>query len=430
MRLRDPQSRRALLDPRLLMYEAVRLVGSPLAALQRSLRKRRRLKRGGRFVPTLSVASAPLNLAQGPHVVFCGPSYGEFIMLERVAQALVQARPDVVITYCLRDAGAIEDLRASKPQLRIVQWPEERLGAVVRWLEEERPEVVVLAERFRYPVFVGAASRYGAKVVLMNGRSRARKGLKYRLLSPFYRWQFAGLSAMVMQREDYYEAARALAPDSCTVVLSGDIKTDLTPPTPNLDLERWLPDDLPLVAAGSTETAEEERMVLAAFNRLSGCRLLIAPRQPRNIEGLLENLRAAGLEFSQRSEDGGPAPVMVLDTMGELTAAYGRCVAAYVGGSFTEGGGGHNVMEPLLSGVPVAYGMQRGHFEGLQKLVEAEGVGTRIRDAEELAAFWGRFITDEAERSRVGEKGKRLLERSRGAIAKTVEVILPLIPKH
>jgi 3-deoxy-D-manno-octulosonic-acid transferase len=349
-------------------------------------------------------------------------------MMERVARALLLTRPDVMVSYCLRDAGAIQDLRKAKPSLRFVQWPEDRLVPTLRWLEEECPDVVVLVERFRYPTFVGAISRYGAKVALMNGRCRTRKGLKYRLLAPFYRWQFAGFSAMAMQREDYFEAAQEYAQPSCKVVFSGDIKTDLALPAANPGLEEWLPDDLPLVAAGSTETAEEERMVLAAFKRLSRCRLLIAPRQPKNIEGLLENLRAAGLAFSRRSENGQAAPVMVLDTMGELTLAYGRCVAAYVGGAFTEGGGGHNVMEPLLSGVPVAYGTQRGHFAGLQKLVESEGVGTRIRDEAELADFWGRFLRDEEERRRVGEKGKALLERSRGAIAKTAEVLLPLIP--
>ena len=300
----------------------------------------------------------------------------------------------------------------------------------LRWLDEEKPDVIVLAERFRYPTFVGTASRYGTKVVLMNGRCRPRKGLKYRLLAPFYRWQFAGFSAMAMQREDYYEAAQESAPPSCKVVLSGDIKTDLSPPGPNPGLGAWLPQDLPLVAAGSTETAEEERMVLAAFKRLTGCRLLIAPRQPRNIEGLLDNLDQAGLGYLRRSDQGAAAPVMVLDTMGELTAAYGHCVAAYVGGSFTEGGGGHNVMEPLLSGVPVAYGLRRGHFEALQKLAEEEGVGTRIANDAELAAFWQRFLANPAERERVGEKGKVLLERSRGAIAKTVEVIAPLIPRR
>jgi len=425
-----PRARRVLLDPRLLAFELASLVTSPLAGLQKSLRKRRRLARGGRFIPPISVGALNPNLAEGPHVVFCGPSYGEFIMMERVARALQAARPDVSVAYCLRDAGAVEDLRALKPSLRISLWPEERLGTTVRWLENETPDLIVLAERFRYPLFIGAANRYGAKVALMNGRSRARKGLKYQLFASFYRWQFAGLSAMAMQREDYFEAARESAPPSVKVVLSGDIKTDLTPPEPNPSLDAWLPNDLPLLAAGSTETSEEERMVLAAFGRLSGCRLLIAPRQPRVLDGLLSNLADAGLSYSRRSENGPPAPVMILDTMGELTAAYGRCVAAYVGGSFTEGGGGHNVMEPLLSGVPVAYGLRRGHFEALQKLAEAEGVGTRVANDEELAAFWRRFIERPDERTEVGDRGKALLERSRGAIGRTVEVLIPLIQKE
>lgn len=424
----DSRTRRVVRDPRLLAFELASLVTSPLIRLQKSLRKRRRLARGGRFIPPVAIPPLDPNAEKAPHVVFCGPSYGEFIMMERVARALQQARPDVSVAYCLRDAGAVADLRLSKPSLRISLWPEDRLGPNLEWLENETPDLVVLAERFRYPLFIGACNRYGAKVALMNGRCRTRKGLKYQLLAPFYRWQFAGLSAMAMQREDYFLAAKESAPPQVKVVLSGDIKTDLTPPDRNPNLDAWLPDDLPILAAGSTETSEEERMVLAAFGRMSGCRLLIAPRQPRAIEGLLANLAATGLAFSRRSENGPPAAVMILDTMGELTAAYGRGVAAYVGGSFTEGGGGHNVMEPLLSGVPVAYGLRRGHFEALQKLAEAEGVGTRITNDEDLAAFWKRFLDRPDERTEIGNKGKALLERSRGAIGRTVDVLVPLLP--
>jgi 3-deoxy-D-manno-octulosonic-acid transferase len=120
---------------------------------------------------------------------------------------------------------------------------------------------------------------------------------------------------------------------------------------------------------------------------------------------------------------------MLLDTLGELTTAYGACAAAYVGGSYTEGKGGHNVMEPLLSRVPVAYGRVRGHFEALQRLCEQHGVSARIADADELAAFFTLHLTDADERERVGAEGRRVIEASRGAVARTVDMLLPLLDR-
>ena len=49
------------------------------------------------------------------------------------------------------------------------------------------------------------------------------------------------------------------------------------------------------------------------------------------------------------------AQVLLLDTMGELTAFYAASDAAFVGGSLVPMGG-HNLLEPAALGVPVITG--------------------------------------------------------------------------
>ena len=48
--------------------------------------------------------------------------------------------------------------------------------------------------------------------------------------------------------------------------------------------------------------------------------------------------------------------VLILDTIGELRALYGRSAVAFVGGSLFAGRGGQNVGEPAAVSVPVLFG--------------------------------------------------------------------------
>lgn len=438
----EARLRRVWRDPRILAWWVFLLLTSPVLLL---LKLRRYIVRPrpwefdpGRWrVDDLTPAlTSGLREKDGPHVVFIGGGFGEMMMVDRIAGALREARPDVRITFCLRDPNTVAFLKEQRPEQNLAIWPFDALPPVSRWLGRQRPDVIVFTERFRFVTILTCAARYGARVALMNGRCRTREGVVYALSAPFYRWQFHAFSAMGMQREDYFRAAPKFARSDCDIRLTGDIKTDLK--EPSLDpqrragLDRWLAGDLPLVAAGSTETDEEDRMVLRAFveaRRAAPCRLLLAPRRPWLIEGLLATLAEMGLRVSRRTMESPPAEVMLLDTIGELAIAYGRCASAYVGGAYSEGSGGHNVMEPLLWGVPVAYGMRRGYFEALQRACEEHGVGTRIQGSEDLCAFWIRYLRDEAERSRVGEEGRRVIEINRGAVGRTVDMLMPLLDR-
>jgi 3-deoxy-D-manno-octulosonic-acid transferase len=242
---------------------------------------------------------------------------------------------------------------------------------------------------------------------------------------------------MSMQSDANAEAARAFAPEECRVISPGSLKADLVPKTMDDErrraMEAWLlPDDLPLVAAGSTTGLLDDALVVEAFHKVREqvpCRLLIAPRDPKREPELLARLGEYGLSVSRRSKNETPAEVLLLDTFGELATAYGFARAAYVGG-FLGKGGGHNVLEPAVHGVPVAYGPNRGHFEAEQRLLEGKGAGTKVANAAELAEFWIRFLLDSAERNRIGELGKAVLAESRGAVDRTAEEILELLERR
>jgi len=382
-------------------------------------------------VPELG-ASAP-NETSAPRVVFVGAGPGELVMIDRLVAALLVLRPDVEPVFCLRDLPAIERLQRKRPNARFCAWPFDFLVPVARWLRRERPSLVVFVDRFRFTTFACGVARSGARLALVNGRSRARTSRLYRLAAPYYRWQIGGFGLLAMEDAESEAAIRPYAAPGACVVGLGSLKAD-APHSEGGDgsLERWLETarDLPIVAAASTLDEDEEGIVFDAYESLRAerpARLLLVPRDPARAEGVADAARARGLAVGRRSRGEAPADVLLLDTFGELRQAYGPALAAYVGGSFGKGGG-HNVMEPLRWGLPVAFGPNPGNFAALQRSTLEGGVGTRIRDASELAGFWRRFVDDPVARETVAARARALCAENDGASRRTAEHLARLLP--
>ena len=72
------------------------------------------------------------------------------------------------------------------------------------------------------------------------------------------------------------------------------------------------------------------------------------------------------------SPAGGPPPVILIDTIGELGAVWGLADVAFVGGSLLPGRGGQNMMEPAAYGASVLFGPHTSNFrETVEQLLRA-----------------------------------------------------------
>jgi 3-deoxy-D-manno-octulosonic-acid transferase len=62
------------------------------------------------------------------------------------------------------------------------------------------------------------------------------------------------------------------------------------------------------------------------------------------------------------------ASIMILDTIGHLSAAYQYGTIAFVGGGFS--GSLHNILEPLAYGLPVLFGPKHEKFPEAQQFID------------------------------------------------------------
>lgn len=302
--------------------------------------------------------------------------------------------------------------------------------AVNRVFRTLRPRLVVIAETEIWPNLFKQCRRYGAGLLIVNGRISDKSAPRYRRWSFFFRRVFGYVDAILAQSERDRERFIEAGADSGMVSVGGNLKYDFRPSAATLprDLKAWLSQlgAGPVIVAGSTRENEEQptlegfRQVAARYPRAL---LILAPRHPQRFDEAARTIAASGLPFVRRSRL--PAPValpavLLLDSLGELSGLYPFADAVFVGGSLN-GWGGHNVLEPALHGKPVVVGRFMQNFQAIaDELLRAGGM-RQIESAEELGLALLDLIEDPARASELARRGQLVAESQRGATQRAVE---------
>jgi len=111
------------------------------------------------------------------------------------------------------------------------------------------------------------------------------------------------------------------------------------------------------------------------------------------------------------------ARVLVVDTMGLLSATYPFGQVAYIGGGF--GAGIHNTIEAAAYGLPVVFGPRYHHFREAQGLIDA-GAARSIKRYSELEAALGTALD---QHEYIGAKAAAYVQSELGATDKIYKEI-------
>jgi 3-deoxy-D-manno-octulosonic-acid transferase len=117
--------------------------------------------------------------------------------------------------------------------------------------------------------------------------------------------------------------------------------------------------------------------------------------------------------------------VLLLDTIGELSAIYGLADIAFVGGSLVPKGG-HNIIEPARHGVAIVVGNHTENFRDIIGLFQSRDA-LRVVGPAELPLVLMELISNEAERRALGQRAAEALRSQSGASEKTVAALEDLL---
>jgi 3-deoxy-D-manno-octulosonic-acid transferase len=174
----------------------------------------------------------------------------------------------------------------------------------------------------------------------------------------------------------------------------------------------------------------EEAAVLAAYRAAlrenPRLRLILVPRHKERFDAVATMLKSAGVAVRRRSErtppsatKGGPTVILV-DTIGELSAVWGLADLAFVGGSLFPGRGGQNMMEPAAFGASVMFGPHTHNFkDAVEGLLACHGA-RRVASPAELSSALREDLRDPEAANTRALAGREFVLAQHGAAARTV----------
>jgi 3-deoxy-D-manno-octulosonic-acid transferase len=397
-------------------------------------------------VPAAPAAPASASAARRQPVAwFHAVSLGEVAVLGTLVPAFRRRHPDYhVVVSSTTDSGLAEAHRRF-PDLRVIAFPFDFSWAVAAALDTVRPAVVVLVESELWPNFLAAARRRATPVLVVNARVSPRTFRRLRPVAALARRLILEpVTRFAVQESEYADRLRRLGVPEEKLVVTGSVKYDGATGERDAHATRALASLLAaervaatggcVWLAGSTH-APEEAIVLDVFTRLRRrfpeLRLLLVPRHPDRFAEVARLVEASGWPFVRRSSVRQPLaempPVVLLDTVGELGAAWGLADVGFTGGSLDGYRGGQSMIEPAGYGVPCLFGPHVWNFRDVARRLVEVGGAVVVPDAATLEVELARLIADAGLRARRGAAARELVRRQQGATARTLDVITAVL---
>jgi 3-deoxy-D-manno-octulosonic-acid transferase len=381
------------------------------------------------------VADARLDGSK-PVVWFHGVSVGEIHLLRQVIARFRERFPHWQCVVSTTTNTGHDEACKHFADIPVVYWPFDFTWAVRSALREIQPTLVILSEGEMWPNFVWAAKNQGVKLALINGRMSPRSAARFMT----FRWLLAGVFAKLdwigAQNDEYRRHYGALG--AVNVVTTGNIKYDgvnverLNAKTESMRSMLGISSDALVWVAGSTQDPEES-LAIGIYRRArvkhSTLRLILVPRHPERFDEVARILEKSGLPFVRRSA-GTPIPadaIILVDTIGELSAIWGLADLAYVGGSLDGKRGGQNMIEPSAYGAAVLFGPYTWNFKQTVADLLACEAAIQVQDGVMLEAEVLRLLDDSSIRQRLGGAARAFVLSQQGATERTLDELEALL---
>ena len=176
------------------------------------------------------------------------------------------------------------------------------------------------------------------------------------------------------------------------------------------------------IIAGSVWPEDISILKESIANTPAGWCWLIAPHEinGKTVKTLVDELpaqsqRYSTIDYSLLQQ----APVLVLDTIGLLSACYQYGQIGYVGGGMGTKGL-HNILEPAAAGIPIVIGKNYNRFPEAVELIKQEGV-VSIKSQHEAMENLLLLMQDNSIRKEKGGINQRFINTNMGATKKVMD---------
>jgi 3-deoxy-D-manno-octulosonic-acid transferase len=363
-------------------------------------------------------------------------SVGEVLAVSGLVEQVRRSFPDHrVLVTTTTDTGQELASKRFGPE-NVFYFPMDFAFAIRPYLRLLRPELIVLAETEFWPNFLRLAHASGARVAVVNARISDRSWPNYRRFRWVLRRMLRHVDLFLAQTQEDSARLQSIGANEERVQVAGNLKFDVNLPSPpaivaSLRKAFAMEEAGPILVCGST-VEDEEALLLKAFENLRVAHpravMILAPRHPERFGEVAELLRNLQIRSYRRSAWAGESlagGVLLMDTIGELSAVYGLADVAFVGGSLVPRGG-HNIIEPAQHGVAIVVGNHTENFRDIVALFQSRDA-VRIVGMAELPLVFMELLANDSERRALGTRAQETLCSQMGATSRTLEALQELL---
>lgn len=382
----------------------------------------------------------PRRTGNRPCIWLHAVSAGEVNVLQPLVEHLRHDVPhcDCVISTTTRTGYEIA--RKKFADLSVFYCPLDFSWSVRTALRRLRPDLLVLAELELWPNLIREAHSRGTFVAVVNGRLSEKSARGYSRIRGFARPLLRCIDLIAVQSEEYAQRFIDLGADQSVVQVTGSMKFDGAQTNRNNDTTSQLRqlaginEREVVFLAGSTQSPEEQ-LAIDTFRSLKDefaeLRLILVPRHPERFEEVAQLLERSGLSWQRRSklEDSrhDDARILLVDSMGELSAWWGCAHIGFVGGSMGKRGG-QSMIEPAAYGVATSFGPKTRNFRDVVQLMLRREAAVVVQDGDEMTAFVQHCLRKRDHLRELGMRAQKLVSEQLGATAKTTALLSWLLP--
>ncbi len=304
-----------------------------------------------------------------------------------------------------------------------------------RFIAHWRPDLAIFTESEIWPNLIFETESADIPIALVNGRMSERSYKRWRKSVRVARQLFGRFSIVLAQNKRLGQWFSDLGAPN--VIVSGNLKIDSPPPPVDDSAVDALEKSLagrPHYICASTHDGEEELIVAAhkqLAERITDVCTIIAPRHPERGPTIAAMVKAHGLRTSLRSAGDLPTSdtdIYIADTIGELGSFYKLAPLAFIGGTLVDRGG-QNPIEAIRHGAAIIAGPSQHNFQDEFATLKRNKAVHTVASSDDLAFKLAALLKDKSEVQRMQSGADNALETLEGALAITVDNLLPFLPE-
>ena len=366
-------------------------------------------------------------------------SVGETVAAVSFIQTWLQRHPDEEFVFsCGTSTGFATAKQKLPPQAVAIYCPIDCWWMVRHAFKLVHPRLLGILEVEIWPNLILQAKKFGAKLVLVNGRLSDNSSRGYAKWGFFFRKLFRSYDALCIQTpEDQARLERIIGSDD-RIHTVGTVKFDQVPDRTGASVEIPLAkafgtQPVKLFCVGSTHPGEEE-LICQAFAKLllthADWRMVLVPRHAERAAEVIRILDTFRLPWqsiqpvpNNTPAKDGECQVLLVNTTGQLMNYYQVADLCYVGKSLAGQTGGHNIIEPAIFGKAILYGSHMENFRQVDELFQQAEAAMVVKSDEAFQGALHTLMGSESLRNDLGGKARALVDKHRGAIQRTLDII-------